>query len=257
MRSTRPGLAVSASTAFDVAFVTRNPKLATIESVASASRIAPLAAVGVVGFRRPPGPREAPGLALAIAALLVPNRLALGDRGCGAGGIFGTLGRASRWPSGSIHPCFASRKSPMMMVRRGAVLAGVALLIPLSLRPWANSAEPPRQAPTKFVFQVVESFDAKYLGDTPGHLGRGGGLGAHRPDVALGDPVYRGEEKIGSVSGLVWDRTKEGLEVEFDPDPVAVDPNGRFRGPLRVAIGDEIWVALGRSHVPAAAEKGR
>lgn len=85
-----------------------------------------------------------------------------------------------------------------------------------------------------FDFMVVESFDAHYLGDTAGHLGRGGGLGQKAPRVALGDAVFRGETRVGRVSHVVWDRTKESLEVEFDPDPLAG----------RISVGDSVWVSL-------------
>src|SRR5688572_2986740 len=61
--------------------------------------------------------------------------------------------------------------------------------------------------PNRLEFEVVQSFDAKYEGDTPGHMGRAGGLQTRRPRVALGDPIYRGEEKVGQVTGLTWNRT--------------------------------------------------
>ncbi len=139
----------------------------------------------------------------------------------------------------------------MLWVRRGSAILGLALLATLTLRPWATSAEPPRRGPSRFTFQVVQSFDAKYLGDTPGHLGRGGGLGEKRPDVALGDAVHRGNEKIGTITGLTWDRSRESLEVEFDPLSPERDPAGVLKPPRRIAIGDEIWIELG--HPPEAA----
>ena len=141
----------------------------------------------------------------------------------------------------------------MTTVRRGAILAGIAVLVPLAFWQLARSADPPTSQPGRFAFQVVESFDAKYLGDTPGHIGRGGGLGEGKPDVALGDTIYRGDEKIGTVSSLTWDRSKGSLEVEFDPVPMRVDAGGRNIGPLRIAVGDEVWMPLGGR--PAAAEK--
>src|SRR4051794_8716201 len=114
--------------------------------------------------------------------------------------------------------------------RRGMVLAGMGLLVPMTIWQLARSADQPSPKPTRFTFQVVESFDAKYLGDTPGHIGRGGGLGEGRPGVALGDPVYRGSVKIGKISGLIWNRSKGSLEVEFDPEPMLVDSSGRALG---------------------------
>jgi hypothetical protein len=82
-------------------------------------------------------------------------------------------------------------------------------------------------------FEVVQSFDAKYLGDTPGHLGRAGGLENRRLRIALGDSIYRGEEKVGVVTGLEWIRTHGSLNIEFDPVDHA-----------RVCVGDAVWTAL-------------
>src|SRR5947207_1767612 len=103
----------------------------------------------------------------------------------------------------------------MKWLRKTLVLLGLAVLAPLAVRRLAHSADQAAAKPTRFTFQVVESFDAKYLGDTPGHIGRGGGLGPARPDVALGTLVSRGEERVGKVTRLTWDRAKESLEVEF------------------------------------------
>ena len=89
---------------------------------------------------------------------------------------------------------------------------------------------------TKFHFEVIESHDAVYLGDTPGHMGRDGGLKV-RPNVALGDGVYRTDgdttTRVGTITRAVWDRVSGGLTVEFDPEPLR-----------RIAVGDEVWVDL-------------
>jgi hypothetical protein len=93
---------------------------------------------------------------------------------------------------------------------------------------------------TLFSFEVVESLDAAYLGDTPSHVGRDGGL-EFRPNVALGDPVYRTAAEgadakpvqIGRVTRVVWERVSRGLTVEFDPEPF-----------VRIAVGDEVFVDL-------------
>lgn len=102
-----------------------------------------------------------------------------------------------------------------------------------------DPAVPQRQHPphgTHFWFEVIESFNAKYEGDTPGHIGRHGGITLH-PHVALGDPVYHriGEEDkaIGVVTGATWDRLRGSLSVEFRP-----------RNDHRIAVGDEVWVDL-------------
>jgi hypothetical protein len=52
--------------------------------------------------------------------------------------------------------------------------------------------------------------------------------------VALGDPVFRQEATIGHVSRVHWDRTKESLEIEFDPSSKAG----------RISVGDAVWVHL-------------
>jgi hypothetical protein len=86
-------------------------------------------------------------------------------------------------------------------------------------------------APTRIEFQVVESLDAAYLGDTPGHRGRAGGLGQAAPRAALGDDVMRGDQRVGRVTHLTLDRSKESLDVEFDPEPK-----------IRIGIGDLVWI---------------
>lgn len=89
---------------------------------------------------------------------------------------------------------------------------------------------------TRFEFEVIESHDAVYLGDTPGHMGRDGGL-TFRPNVALGDGVYRTAAdkvvRVGTITRVVWDRVSGGLTVEFDPEPL-----------VRVAVGEEVWIDL-------------
>jgi hypothetical protein len=89
---------------------------------------------------------------------------------------------------------------------------------------------------TPFFFEVIDSHDAKYPGDTPAHRGKDGGLTV-RPNVALRDPVYRTVNKattvIGKVTLVQWDRVSGSLTVEFDPEPLH-----------RIAVGDEVWIDL-------------
>jgi len=85
----------------------------------------------------------------------------------------------------------------------------------------------------RFEFEVTHSFDAKYPGDTRGHIGRAGGFNERQLRVALGDAVYRGEEKIGVVTTLTWNRGQGSLEVEFDPVDKA-----------RICVGDRVWVTM-------------
>lgn len=59
-----------------------------------------------------------------------------------------------------------------------------------------------------FRFDVIESFNAKDEGDTPGHIGRGGRMTLH-PRVALGDSVHHrradeSDHEIGAVTGVIW-----------------------------------------------------
>jgi hypothetical protein len=112
----------------------------------------------------------------------------------------------------------------------GAAWGGLAVV--RSQQP--DTAAPAPKAVGRFEFEVIESFDAKYEGDTPGHIGRSGGLGDDRPQAALGDAVYRGEQKIGTVTALRWSRGQGSLEVEFDPEPKT-----------RIQVGDVVWMKLG------------
>jgi hypothetical protein len=83
---------------------------------------------------------------------------------------------------------------------------------------------------------VIESFNAKYQGDTAGHIGRGGGLSL-QPHVALGESVQHrigGVDTFdGSVTGLLWERLRGSLTVEF-----------RSHEGHRIAVGDEVWIDL-------------
>jgi hypothetical protein len=123
-----------------------------------------------------------------------------------------------------------------------ALAASAALAACLAATSLANPSIDPQAAlpvaphGTPFHFEVIESHDAEYLGDTPAHRGKDGGL-TFRPQVALGDAVYRGEGKalklVGRVTKVIWDRVSGGLTVEFDPQPFT-----------RIAVGDEVWIDL-------------
>lgn len=101
---------------------------------------------------------------------------------------------------------------------------------------------------TKFHFHVIESHDARYLGDTPAHWGKDGGL-AVRPQVALGDAVYRTVNGVGLIIGRItrveWNRVSSSLEVEFSPEPLQ-----------RIAVGDEVWIDLNPLPSQAGAVSG-
>lgn len=128
---------------------------------------------------------------------------------------------------------------------RHVLLVAAVVATPLGVRADGDRAPLPL-APrgTRFAFEVIESHDAAYLGDTPGHMGRDGGL-KFRPNVALGDGVFRSvggtTTRVGTVTRVVWDRVSGGLTVEFDPAPL-----------LRIAVGEEVWIDL--NPAPAAAE---
>jgi hypothetical protein len=128
----------------------------------------------------------------------------------------------------------------MFQTRNWFLAAVLTMSLTLGWQAWSSgqqAATSKAQAvaadPNRFVFEVVQSYDAKYLGDTPGHIGRSGGLENRRPRVALDDPVFRGDEKVGRVTALDWNRTRGSLEVEFDPVDHA-----------RINVGDEVWLAL-------------
>ena len=146
---------------------------------------------------------------------------------------FGTV-RSSTAPD----PGPVRRKGRPMMRRDaatwGAVLAAPAILVGgWAARATLGQAAPPGPggAP-RFEFLIVESFDARYQGDTPGHMGRGAS-GRVAPRIALGDAVLRGTTRVGTVTHLEWNEARESLEVEFNPEPN-----------LRIAVGDPVWVAI-------------
>lgn len=121
------------------------------------------------------------------------------------------------------------RNSTGWLVAGLLAVGGIAQLLmaqnaPIATRPVAQG---------RFEFEIVESFDAQYLGDTPGHIGRHGELGDNRPRVALGDHVYRDEKKVGKISRVEWSRPHGSLEVEFDPEPF-----------VRISVGDIVWLQL-------------
>lgn len=141
-----------------------------------------------------------------------------------------------------------------MSRRFQGVGVGAVIVASLAFYQATLPAQPQADRSGRFEFQVVESFDAHYLGDSPGHLGRGN-IGKTRPDVALGDPVYHDAAKIGTVTNLRWDRPKESLEVEFDPEPFEVDSKGRPVRPTRVTLGQTVWVPLGGEPAKSDAKK--
>ena len=124
-----------------------------------------------------------------------------------------------------------------MKFSRLAALLGAVTVIVVSwgLPEWAVSqVSEPLFEGDRFTFDVIESFDARYDGDTPGHMGLNGGLGEVRPLVAIGDPVYRGECQVGVVTALKWGRAHGSLEVEFDAAPK-----------VHVSVGEVVWLRLG------------
>lgn len=134
--------------------------------------------------------------------------------------------------------------SVSLVCRFGAL---VAVLLATSARAADAQKQLPLAAPdTRFEFEVIESHDAAYLGDTPGHMGRDGGLTV-RPNVALGDGVFRTKAertvRVGTITRVVWDRVSGGLTVEFDPEPL-----------MRVAVGEEVWIDL--NPLPTAERAG-
>ncbi len=122
-----------------------------------------------------------------------------------------------------------------LLLGSGIVLVELAAHFGMSAaqQPAGGNDPSPAVTGSRFEFEVIESIDANYLGDTPGHHGRNGGLGNRRPVIALGDPVFRGTEKVGMLTQITWDRTRGSLDLEFDPAPL-----------VRVNVGDVVWVDL-------------
>lgn len=130
----------------------------------------------------------------------------------------------------------------LTIVGSGLVLAAGWQLWSSGQQPQPDKAQDARPA-TRLEFDVVESYDAKYLGDTPGHMGRAGSLTDGRLKIALEDPIYRGAEVVGRVTGLQWNRTNASLDIEFDPV-----------GHARVCVGDRVWIARDGSTPARASE---
>jgi hypothetical protein len=128
-----------------------------------------------------------------------------------------------------------SRQSWLLIISAGLFLGAIGLEV-------CSWGQQPAAAGSRFEFEVVQSFDAKYEGDTPGHVGRSGGLENRKLHVGLGDPIFRGDQQVGKVTGLSWSRAHGSLEVEFDPVADA-----------RVCVGDVVWLALDGKPQPAAA----
>lgn len=138
--------------------------------------------------------------------------------------------------------------------KRSIVAGGLGMLALATWQLAPSLGQQPKAAKQRFDFAVVGSFDAKYLGDSPGHVGRGR-IGQDQPDVALGDPVYHGDHLIGKVTGVSWDRTKENMEIEFDPELFELDERGRPTGPNRVAVGESLWIPMGGTRLATPASR--
>jgi hypothetical protein len=113
----------------------------------------------------------------------------------------------------------------------------VALLAMASLGVAEEDQPLPLASPgTRFFFDVIDSQDAKYLWDSPSHVGKNGGLTV-RPQVALGDAVYRivgtAPTRVGTITLVQWDRVRGSLSLEFKP-----------LSQVRIAVGDEVWIDL-------------
>jgi hypothetical protein len=127
----------------------------------------------------------------------------------------------------------------MPWMRKWLSVAAICLAMIAVWQVWSSGQQPTTGkgqeagGSSRLEFEVVQSFDAKYLGDTPGHMGRAGAIEGRRPKIALLDPIYRGDDKVGVVTGLQWNRTNGSLDIEFDPVDHA-----------RVCVGDAVWMSL-------------
>lgn len=141
-----------------------------------------------------------------------------------------------------------------MKGRARAILAGGLTLMIGTWQLVVSQGQQVEPNAKRFEFVVISSFDAKYLGDSPGHFGRGK-IGQGQPDLALGDPVFHEDRLIGKVTGISWDRVKENLEIEFDPEPFELDEQGQPTVPNRVAVGENLWIPRGGSKGKASLNK--
>lgn len=137
--------------------------------------------------------------------------------------------RGVRWAGGSMGLM-------LMICVFGAAFAAVVSFVGDARGVDPEAALPLAPKGTPFHFEVIESHDADYLGDTPAHSGKDGGLTV-RPHVSLGDPVYQdvagSRTLVGQITRVEWSRVSGSLEVEFDPEPLQ-----------RIAVGDEVWIDL-------------
>src|SRR5262245_52664415 len=100
----------------------------------------------------------------------------------------------------------------MQQIKKWLCAAVIGMAAGAGWQLWSSAQQPAAkgkggESGNRLEFEVVQSFDAKYLGDTPGHMGRAGGLSNRRPRIALGDPIFRADERVGIVTGLQWNRT--------------------------------------------------
>jgi hypothetical protein len=121
-----------------------------------------------------------------------------------------------------------------MTLRPHRIALPVVLMLVLGSIPfWLQGQQPPVDAGGRCEFEVVQSHYARFQGDLAGHMGRASGLENRKLQVALGDPIYRGEQQVGKVSFLGWSRPHGSLEVMFSP-----------AANVRVCVGDTVWLAL-------------
>jgi hypothetical protein len=123
------------------------------------------------------------------------------------------------------------------------ILSLATLMFAWQCAVWAQKKEPAKGS-ARLEFDVVHSIDAKYHGDTAAHTGRIGNV-TERPSIALGDGVYAfdGHTRVGKVTAIEWDRSKQSIEVEIAPEP-----------DHRIAVGDRLWVWLHSEHAEAKPE---
>lgn len=103
---------------------------------------------------------------------------------------------------------------------------------------WLWSPKPPAPAPqaaelTRLEFDVVEASNDKYRGSTAALSEPDLARWTTSPGIAPGDPVFRGDRKVGTVISVILSRQQGNLTVELVPELQT-----------RVAVGDAVWVNL-------------
>ncbi len=105
----------------------------------------------------------------------------------------------------------------------------------------ARAAPHPRRARLGSSSWSWRASTARYLGDTPGHLGRAAS-GRVAPRIALGDPVMRGTTQVGRSPTSTGTRPAKAWKSSSTRRPS-----------VRICIGDPVWIPIPADSGPLTA----